>query len=218
MVEISTSILNIKSENRIKTMYDLEVAKTDYFHIDIMDGKFVENDTKEKMITYMNELKQISNTPLDIHLMVENVKENIEECLAYNPNILTFHIEAVKEEERKPLIEKIKKQNCRVGIAIKPETDIEEIKEYLPYIHMVLIMTVEPGKGGQKLIPETIEKIKELKEYLDKQNLEIDIEVDGGINLENVDILKTAGANIIVAGTAILNAEDYKEVITEMKQ
>ena len=179
MVEISTSILNIKSENRIKTMYDLEVAKTDYFHIDIMDGKFVENDTKEKMITY---------------------------------------IEAVKEEERKPLIEKIKKQNCRVGIAIKPETDIEEIKEYLPYIHMVLIMTVEPGKGGQKLIPETIEKIKELKEYLDKQNLEIDIEVDGGINLENVDILKTAGANIIVAGTAILNAEDYKEVITEMKQ
>ena len=218
MVEISTSILNIKSENRIKTMYDLEVAKTDYFHIDIMDGKFVENDTKEKMITYMNELKQISNTPLDIHLMVENVKENIEECLAYNPNILTFHIEAVKEEERKPLIEKIKKQNCRVGIAIKPETDIEEIKEYLPYIHRVLIMTVEPGKGGQKLIPETIEKIKELKEYLDKQNLEIDIEVDGGINLENVDILKTAGANIIVAGTAILNAEDYKEVITEMKQ
>lgn len=218
MVEISTSILNIKSENRIKTMYDLEVAKTDYFHIDIMDGKFVENDTKEKMITYMNELKQISNTPLDIHLMVENVKENIEECLAYNPNILTFHIEAVKEEERKTLIEKIKKQNCRVGIAIKPETDIEEIKEYLPYIHMVLIMTVEPGKGGQKLIPETIEKIKELKEYLDKQNLEIDIEVDGGINLENVDILKTAGANIIVAGTAILNAEDYKEVITEMKQ
>ena len=218
MVEISTSILNIKSENRIKTMYDLEVAKTDYFHIDIMDGKFVENDTKEKMITYMNELKQISNTPLDIHLMVENVKENIEECLAYNPNILTFHIEAVKEEERKPLIEKIKKQNCRVGIAIKPETDIEEIKEYLPYIHMVLIMTGEPGKGEQKLIPETIEKIKELKEYLDKQNLEIDIEVDGGINLENVDILKTAGANIIVAGTEILNAEDYKEVITEMKQ
>ena len=139
MVEISTSILNIKSENRIKTMYDLEVAKTDYFHIDIMDGKFVENDTKEKMITYMNELKQISNTPLDIHLMVENVKENIEECLAYNPNILTFHIEAVKEEERKPLIEKIKKQNCRVGIAIKPETDIEEIKEYLPYILLFLL-------------------------------------------------------------------------------
>ncbi len=101
----------------------------------------------------------------------------------------------------------------KFGISVKPNTKIEEIYEYLPYIHMCLVMTVEPGLGGQKLIPETLEKVKTLKEYIDKNNIDIDIEVDGGINGETIESAKNAGANIFVAGSAIVNKENYEEAI-----
>ena len=112
----------------------------------------------------------------------------------------------------------IKEKGSRVGIAIKPETPIEKVYEYLPYIHMCLIMTVEPGKGGQTLITDMIAKIDELKTYAEKNSLEIDIEADGGINLKTAERVKNAGANILVAGTAILKAADYKVIIDELKQ
>ena len=99
MVEISTSILGVEKEKSIKTFYDLEVAGTNYYHIDVMDGKFVEKNTEEKMYTFTNEIKQISNTPLDVHLMVENIKENIERYLPFNPQIVTFHLEACKDKD-----------------------------------------------------------------------------------------------------------------------
>ena len=219
MVEVSTSILNVKKENAIATIYNLEVAKTDYFHIDVMDGKFVEKDTTEIMHEYCGSIKQISNLPLDVHLMVEDVKSYIDSFIPYNPNIITFHIEACKEkQEVLDLIKYVKENNIKVGLSIKPNTKVEEILEFLPYIHLVLIMTVEPGYGGQKLIPDTIDKVKELKEYIDKNNIDIDIEVDGGIYLDNKEELKEAGANIIVAGSAIVNAKDYKEVIDKIKE
>lgn len=219
MVEVSTSLLNVEKENVIATIYNLEVAKTEYFHIDVMDGKFVEKDTTEMMHEYSNSIKQISNLPLDVHLMVEDIKAYIDSFIPYEPNIITFHLEACKnKEEILELIKYIKENNIKVGISIKPNTKIEEILEFLPLIHLVLIMTVEPGLGGQKLIPETIDKVKELKEYMTQNNIDIDIEVDGGINLENKDILKAAGANIIVAGSSIINSKDFKEAISTIKQ
>ena len=219
MVEVSTSILSVDKENSIKTFYDLETAKTDYFHIDVMDGDFVNNYTVEQMQEYASEIKQISNLPLDVHLMVKDVKSFIDSYIPYNPNIITFHIEACKnDEEVFSMIKYIKENSIKVGIAIKPNTNIEEIYDYLPYIHSVLVMTVEPGFGGQKLIPETIEKVKKLKEYIKSNNLEVDIEVDGGINLENVNLLKEAGANIIVAGTSIIKSNDYKKTIEDIKK
>ena len=115
-------------------------------------------------------------------------------------------------------IQHIKEKGSRVGIAIKPETKIEEVYEYLPYVHMCLIMTVEPGKGGQTLITDMLAKISELKTYIEKKNLEIDIEVDGGINLKTAPRVKKAGANILVAGTAILIATNYKEIIDELRE
>lgn len=218
MVEVSTSILSVESGNEAETFLLLEKSKTDYFHIDVMDGKFVKQDTYKKMIEYSNYIRRISNLPLDVHLMVEDVETGIEVFSAIEPNIITFHLEACKnEEEVMKNINLIKEKGARVGIAIKPDTPIQEVYKYLPYIHMCLVMTVEPGKGGQTLITEMIAKIDELKSYIDKNNTEIDIEVDGGINLKTAQRVKDAGANILVAGTAILMASDYKVIIDELK-
>ena len=219
MVEISTSILSVDSEKSMKTFYDLETAHTDYFHIDVMDGKFVEADTTAKMEKYSEYLNHITLIPLDVHLMVENIKEYLDKFLVFKPNTITFQIEALKtKQEVIDIIKYIQSNNCKAGIAIKPNTKIEEITEYLPYLHQVTIMTVEPGKGGQKLIECTIDKIAELKKYIEENNLDIDIEADGGININNVEKVKQAGANIIVAGTAIIDSEDFKQIINELKK
>ena len=219
MVEVSTSILNVKKGEESATFFELEAAKTDYFHIDVMDGKFVEKDTYKKMFEYASYIKRISNLPLDVHLMVENIDEAVEDFLALEPNIITFHLEACKnKEEVMEKINYIKSNNCKVGIAIKPDTKIEEIYEFLPYIHMCLIMTVEPGKGGQTFLSDMLKKIETLKQYLEKENLETDIEVDGGINLKTAPEVKKAGANILVAGTAILMANRFENIIKELKK
>lgn len=219
MVEISTSILGTKEKEESKTFFALEVAKTDYFHIDVMDGKFVKNNTYQKMFEYASYIKRISNLPLDVHLMVEDVKSSVNDFIAVEPNIITFHYEACKnKEEVYNNINYIKENNCKVGIAIKPETKIEEIYEFLPYIHMCLVMTVEPGKGGQEIIKETIKKTEKISQYLNENNIDIDLEVDGGINLVTAPEVKKAGANILVAGSAILMAKDYKVIIDELKK
>ena len=219
MVEISTSILSVEKGKEAETFFALEKAKTDYFHIDVMDGKFVQKDKYKDMLEYSSYIRRISNLPMDIHLMVEDVETGIEVFSAVEPNIITFHLEACKDkEEVMKHIQHIKEKGSRVGIAIKPETKIEEVYEYLPYVHMCLIMTVEPGKGGQTLITDMLAKISELKTYIEKKNLEIDIEVDGGINLKTAPRVKKAGANILVAGTAILIATNYKEIIDELRE
>ena len=219
MVEVSTSILSVKKGEESATFFELEAAKTDYFHIDVMDGKFVEKDTYKKMLEYASYIKRISSLPLDVHLMVKDVKKSIDEFLSVEPNIITFHYEACKDkEEVYELIKYIKENNCKVGISIKPNTDIEEIYEFLPYIHMCLVMTVEPGKGGQTLITDMIKKIEKLKKYIDDNNIEIDIEADGGINLKTAPLIKKAGSNILVSGTAILMANDFKTIIDELKK
>ena len=205
-MEISTSVLNVKEEESIHTFYRLETAHTDYFHIDVMDGQFVENDTIEIMQKYADNIKNISNIPLDVHLMVKDIRKYVDIFSSCNPNIIHFHIEAVEKEKVLETIEYIKDAGCKVGIAINPETKIEEVYEYLPYIHNVLIMSVHPGKGGQEFISNTIEKIKNLKKYI-QQN-----------NLENEKQVREAGANIAVVGTYLINSKDYKFTINKLKQ
>lgn len=145
MIEVSGSVLSVEKENATSTFYDLETSKINYFHIDVMDGKFVENNNIELMKDYALTISHISNIGLDVHLMVEDVGKQMEEYLMLEPKIITFHIEAIKDKERiKEIIHDLKENNIKVGIAVSPETNIDQIKEFLPLIHMVLIMTVIP--------------------------------------------------------------------------
>ena len=220
MAEVSVSILNlIGNEDVTHVFYDLEVAKTDYFHIDVMDGKFVEKNTAEAMKEFSLTLSHITNIGLDVHLMVDNIEEFIDEYIEFEPEYITFHIEASKTKERTmEIIKTIKENGIKVGISINPATPVEEIIDYLPYVHMVLIMTVVPGKGGQKFILDTVEKIKELRKYINENNLDVCIEVDGGINGETASIAKEAGADILVCGTYLISSENRAETIKELKK
>ena len=218
MIEVSASILTVEKENAVRTFYNLETGKINYFHIDVMDGKFVERDTTELMKDYALTISHISNLGLDVHFMVENVEEFIDEYSMLEPEIMTFHIEATKNEERtKNAIEEIKRAGSRVGISISPDTKLDDIKPYLGLIHMVLVMTVVPGKGGQKLILETLDKVRELKRYIDENGIDIDIEVDGGINKETSKQAIEAGANILVAGNYLISAENIEEAVLNLK-
>ena len=218
-MEVSTSLLSVKKEDIIQTIYNLEVAKTDYFHIDVMDGRFVENDTSETMRIYCEYLNQITNVPIDVHLMVTNVKEYIDSYSIFNPNIISFHYEACKDkEEVNKYINQIKERDCKVGLAIKPNTKVDDIIEFLPKINLLLIMSVEPGKGGQEFIKDSLEKIKYAKEKIEELGLDTDIEIDGGINIENAKDVKEAGVTIAVSGTAIINSKDYSYTIGKIKE
>ena len=218
MSEVAVSILSVDKENATHTFYNLETARPEYFHIDVMDGKFVENNNLELMKDYATTISHISNIPLDVHLMVENVEEVADEYIDLAPDRVTFHIEALKDKDRIfNFIQELKENNIKVGIAISPETQIEELKPYLKYIHMVLVMTVVPGKGGQKIIPETLEKIRSLKKYLEENSIDIDIEADGGINGETSEDVREAGADILVSGFYVVSAENKRVAVEKIR-
>lgn len=219
MAEVSVSTLDVKEENSVNTFYNVETAKIDYFHIDAMDGKFVEKNNLEQMKDYALKIHTVCMTPLDVHLMVENPKEVIDDFIDQEPDRITFHLEACTDkDEVLDIVKYLIENGVKVGIAVNPDTDIQKVYEYLPYIHMVLVMTVIPGKGGQALIPETLDKVRNLKEYCDKNDLDIDIEVDGGITDITGKDAKDAGANILVAGSYIWKSEDYKSAVAKLKE
>lgn len=219
MVEVATSLLSIEKEKSIQTIYNLEAAGANYFHIDVMDGRFVKNNTIENMREYTEYIKQITNTKIEVHLMVEDVEAYSKAYIDMGVNSIIFHIESLKNEtEILKLISFIKQNNVQVGLTLNPKTPIEKIYPYLSYLHKVLIMSVEPGEGGQKFIPETIEKIQKLNIFAYENGYDIDIEVDGGINDRTAKKVIEAGANIVVAGSYITNSENYKEAIESLKK
>ena len=218
MVEIATSLLEVKEENIVQTIYDLEAAKTDYFHIDVMDGKFVKKDTIEMMRKYTEYIKQIANTKTEVHLMVQDVEAFAKAYIDMGINSIIFHVEACKsEKEVLKLISFIKENGVQVGVSLNPKTPIESVYPFLPYIHKVLVMTVEAGIGGQELITETLEKVKMLNVFAYENGFDIDIEVDGGINDKTAPKTTDAGANILVSGSYIINSGNFKETIKKLR-
>ena len=218
MAEVSVSVLDVEEENAINVFYNIETAKIDYFHIDVMDGEFVKKDNVLQMRDYALKITSISMTPIDVHLMVKNPREHFDYFVDLGVNRITFHVEACSNKDEIISLAKYLNENrIKVGIAVNPDTDIKEIFDVLPYVHMVLVMSVVPGKGGQNFIPDTLDKVEILRKYCEEQELDIDIEIDGGINDETGKEAVEAGANILVSGNYVLNADDYKEAINNLK-
>lgn len=209
---VSPSILSADFANLERDIKLVERNGADWIHIDVMDGHFVPNITIG--IPVVKSIKKVTTLPLDVHLMIENPEKYIEDFANAGADILTFHYEAVKKENIKPLITNIKNLGLKAGLSIKPKTQPEEILEFLPDLNLVLVMTVEPGFGGQKFMADCAEKIKVIKQHA-TQNLFI--QVDGGINAETGEICTKYGANSLVAGSYIYKAENIKESISSLK-
>ena len=210
---ISLSILNIEKENRKTKIEQFSSYSSDnWIHFDVMDGKFVENKTFAYEV--VNEVGKYCSLFKDVHLMTYEPEKYLKEYKKAGTDQITFHYESVDKNNILNIINKIKSYDMKVGMSIKPNTRVEEIEEYLPHLDLVLVMSVEPGKGGQKYLENSTEKIKRLKEK-QKDNHYL-ISVDGGINDITSKIVKQAGADIVVVGSYITNANDYEKQIKNL--
>ena len=209
MVKITPSILSADFSNLGEDVKKLHNAGADFIHIDVMDGHFVPNITLGPNV--VKSLRKDVNMVFDAHLMIENPDQYIKEFVDAGCDIIVVHQEACRHLHR--TIQNIKSYGIKVGVSLNPATPIETIKHVIQDIDMVLIMTVNPGFGGQSFIESMIPKIKELKQLIDDKGLNLDIQVDGGIKPDNVDKVVKAGANIIVAGSAIFNSDDIQSTV-----
>ncbi len=203
-IKISPSILSADFSQLGNEIKRLEEGGADFIHVDVMDGHFVPNLTIGPPV--IKALKKNCSMKFDVHLMISPVHKYIEAYSDAGADIITIHPEAT--EDLLESITKIKDLRKKVGVSLNPETKIDVIKDYLNKIDLVLIMSVNPGFGGQKFMPEVLEKIKDLKKIQNKHNLKFDIEIDGGINFENSKIAIEAGANILVSGTTIFKSNN----------
>lgn len=209
---IAPSILNIDKENRTNKIKEYLENGIEMLHVDIMDGKFVPNKTLGSAL-----VKEVRNfkTFIDTHLMIENPIDYIDEYIVAGSNLITFHVEAT--DKIKETIDLIHSKNCKAGISIKPNTSVNSITEYLKYVDLVLVMSVEPGFGGQKFMDSALPKIAQLSNLRTLNKYNYLIEADGGINLENSKMLALNGCDIVVMGTFLLKAENVKKIVEDVK-
>lgn len=214
MIKMAPSILSADFARLLEDVKKVEKAGCEYLHIDVMDGHFVPNITLGPGI--VKSLRKDVNMVFDAHLMIENPDNYIKEFADAGCDIIVVHQEACTHLHR--TIQNIKSHGIKAGVALNPATPIETIKYVLQDVDMVLLMSVNPGFGGQSYIPVVTEKIKELKALIDEMNLDIDIEVDGGVKPSNIAEVVNAGANVIVAGSAIFNAGNIDEAVKSLRE
>jgi len=213
-IKVAPSILSADFSRLGEEVKAVEKAGADMIHVDVMDGHFVPNITIGPLV--VSALSKITKLPLDVHLMIENPDRYIAPFAKAGANILSIHAETSKDLEKD--IELIKSLGVKPAVVINPKTGIRAIEKVLDKVAMVLLMTVNPGFEGQKFMPDVLAKIKELKQAIDARGLGVDIEVDGGINLDTAREAVKAGANVLVAGSAIYWSKDYKAVIDGLKR
>ena len=203
-IKISPSILGGSFSNIERIILDLNQSKAEYIHFDVMDGDFVPNLTFGPK--FISNVRKFSNKVFDVHLMINRVEKFLDDYIRAGSDIITFHIEI--NEDIGNIIKKIKAKGIKCGLAIKPKTSWSEIQPYLKHIDQVIIMTVEPGFGGQEFMNDQVDKIKNISNYIKLNNLRVGIEIDGGINFETGQTCVEAGANILVAGSFLFNQGD----------
>jgi ribulose-phosphate 3-epimerase len=214
MVKIAPSILSADFAKLGEDVNAAEKAGADWIHVDVMDGHFVPNITIGPLV--VSAVKKIAKVPLDVHLMIENPDLYVKEFADCGSDIITIHEEATVHLHRS--IQNIKECGVKAGVSINPATPVSNIELVLPYVDLVLIMSVNPGFGGQSFIPEALQKIKDLKKMIVDRKLNVEIEVDGGVKTDNVAEVVKAGADIVVMGSAFYNSPDYAETVKTVRE
>lgn len=213
MIKISPSILACDFSKLGEEIESIRLGGAEMAHLDVMDGMFVTNISFG--LPVIESIRKSTSMFLDVHLMITQPERYISRFIDAGADLVTFHIEATDCPEE--CLEIIRSRGKKAAISVKPNTPVEDIYPYLDRCDMILVMTVEPGYGGQALIPECLEKVKKLKAEIDKRGLDIDIQVDGGINEKNANEAKSAGANVLVAGSAVFKYEDRKSAIDKLR-